>query len=315
MPLYNCELCNYNTHILTHYNKHIITKKHIKRVEEIGGIEKELNSNEIMNTNEHEMNTNEHEMNTNDPSEFQCIYCFQDFNTKPSLRRHQLHYCKWNIDYKALYKKEKKEWKKESFKVRLEAEKEKELIRKEWMKDIKKMNSELGKIRNEWQDEKKDLYKKIEKLIDKAGDTTNNNIILNNYGKEDLEHIDYKYISNIFKEYKAPGQMIIKVIKDVHFNDQVPENKNIQYPNKKENKVKVFKEGKWLYEDKNDAINDLVDSKYIIIDTHYDEYREELNNIAQYKYDKFRFGYDNDNEQILNNLRKDCEYLLLNNRD
>ena len=109
--------------------------------------------------------------------------------------------------------------------------------------------------------------------------------------------------------------MIIKVIKDVHFNDQVPENKNIQYPNKKENKVKVFKEGKWLYEDKNDAITDLVDSKYIIIDTHYDEYREELNNIAQYKYDKFRFGYDNDNEQILNNLRKDCEYLLLNNRD
>ena len=311
MVVYNCELCNYNTKLKTDYNKHIRTKKHIKKIEEIGGNEKELKSNEIMSQKEPLMSQNEPQMSQKEPSEFQCIYCFQEFSTKANLRRHELHRCKEYLDYKALYKKEKKE----TFKVRLEAEKEKELIMKEWMKDIKKINSEWGKIRNEWQNEKKDLYKKIEKLIDKAGDTTNNNIILNNYGKENIDHIDYKYISNIFKEYKAPGQMIIKVIKDVHFNDQVPENKNIQYPNKNENKVKVFKEGKWMYEDKNDTINDLVDSKYIIIDTHYDEYREELNNIAQYKYDKFRSGYDNNNEQILNNLRKDCEYLLLNNRD
>ena len=32
MPKYHCECCNYNTIILTHYKKHLKTKKHLEKL-------------------------------------------------------------------------------------------------------------------------------------------------------------------------------------------------------------------------------------------------------------------------------------------
>ena len=41
-----------------------------------------------------------------------------------------------------------------------------------------------------------------------------------------------------------------KLIEEIHFNDEKPENKNIMIPNKKENLVKVFQGDKWIYKNK-----------------------------------------------------------------
>ena len=60
------------------------------------------------------------------------------------------------------------------------------------------------------------------------------------------------------------------MIEAIHFNDEKPENKNIMLPNKKENLVKIFQGDKWVYKNKSETISDLVDSKYTIIDEHYD---------------------------------------------
>ena len=67
-------------------------------------------------------------------------------------------------------------------------------------KKIKNIEELLEDQQKQHDREKKLLYKQIEKLLDKVGNTTNiqhnniesniqNNIILNNYGKEDLSHI------------------------------------------------------------------------------------------------------------------------------
>ena len=32
MPEYHCDTCDYTTNILTHYNKHLRTKKHVDRI-------------------------------------------------------------------------------------------------------------------------------------------------------------------------------------------------------------------------------------------------------------------------------------------
>lgn len=286
MPLYNCECCNYNTKLKHDYNKHLNTRKHLRKKWELeGGLKGNsegiqiydlMNINEHkMNINEHKKNTNEHKININKSKKFKCNYCFHKFNTKPSLRRHELHYCKENRDYKTLLFKAEKE--------------------------------------------KKELFKQIEKLIDKAGNktittyNTQNNIVLNSYGKENLEHITDEYKMEILQKY-APIRMIPKLIRDIHFNDAIPENKNIVYPNKKENKLKVFKEGKWLYEDKSDTINDLIDGKYNIIDEHYDKHSYELNDIKQCRYSKFRNLYDDNNKAVTEELQEQCEYILLNSR-
>ena len=100
--------------------------------------------------------------------------------------------------------------------------------------------SEKKNLIEQHQKEKEMLYKHIDKLLEKVGHTTNNiqnNIILNNFGKEDLSHIN-----NDFKAYllKGPWTMIPRMIEKVHFDDKKPENKNILLPNKKEPYVKVF---------------------------------------------------------------------------
>ena len=67
------------------------------------------------------------------------------------------------------------------------------------------------------------------------------NIQLNNYGSEDLSHITNQLKTEMIK---MPYGMISKMIEHVHFNDEVPENKNIMITNSRDNKLKIYKNNK-----------------------------------------------------------------------
>jgi hypothetical protein len=255
-----------------------------------------------MNTNEHKKNTNEHKMNTNEHSigtqmntdehkmntkSHKCSFCENTFNTRASARRHEKHYCRENPDFvdKIIDAKNSK--------IKL-----------------------LQKEKEKWEQEKQELYKQVSTLLDKVGDTTNiqnNTIILNNYGSEDLSHITDKVKTEFLN---IPYCAIPKMIEAIHFNDEKPENKNIMLPNKKENLVKIFEGNKWVYKSKNDTITDLVDSKYTIIDDHYEELSSENKVPGNVKttFKKFRKFYDDGDEEMINKLKKECELVLLNNR-
>ena len=103
------------------------------------------------------------------------------------------------------------------------------------------------------------------------------------------------------------------MIERVHFNKKKPENKNIKFPNKKENKLKVFKDGKWIFKDKKATITELVDTNYNIIDDHY----EDIGIYSHYtnkSYINFQKLYDNNDKDLHNQVSIDCELILLNNR-
>ena len=108
--------------------------------------------------------------------------------------------------------------------------------------------------------------------------------------------------------------MIPKLIEEVHFNDQKPENKNIVLTNKNDNKIKIFTGSKWIYKNKNETIKDLVDGKYFILDTHYDRVFEKLDEKNKEVYSKFRDTYDDKDNKIFDELKSACELILLNNR-
>ena len=99
--------------------------------------------------------------------------------------------------------------------------------------------------------EKEIMQKQIELLLDKVGDTmnitTNQHIVLNCYGNEDLTHISKNFKLELLK---IPYVMIPKLIKEVHFNQNIPQNNNIYLPNKKEPYVKIFEGQNWVYKDK-----------------------------------------------------------------
>ena len=168
---------------------------------------------------------------------------------------------------------------------------------------------------NDWKKEKASLYEKIDELIGKVGVTNNiqNNIIINNYGEEDLSHITDKIMNELVK---IPYGAIPKLIESVHFNDKKPENHNIILPNKKENLCQVYDNNRWVYKSRDQAINDLIDSKYMILDNHYDIIKNTttISGSVKNSYSKFRKYYDNGDEELVKELQKECDLVLLNHR-
>jgi hypothetical protein len=244
---------------------------------------KVMSQNEpIMSQNEPIMSQNEPIMSQNEPimsqeiNKYKCDFCEIYFKTHANKRKHEIHRCKENPNFMD--------------------------------KMIKIKNNKIKNLEKE----KKELCKKVSMLLEKVGDTNiQNNIILNNYGKEDLSHITDAIKTALLK---IPYGAIPKLIEKVHFNDAKPENKNIMLPNKNENLVKVFVGDKWVYKDKTETITNLVDSKYMIIDDHFEDNNNKLPRYISREFIKFKKYYDDSDKDMVENLKKDCELVLLNNR-
>ena len=302
MPLYKCEICNFSSNIKQHYKRHTNTKKHRnnlidinKHINEIGVI---IQNNPCLIQNNPVNPQNNPLIIQNNPSAnsqklFKCDFCPKMFTLHSNKRRHEIHRCRDNPDFmdKIVDAKNNK------------------------IKTLQKDKEALEKDKELLQNEKAILYKQVSSLLDKVGDTTNiqNNIILNNYGKEDLSHITDTLKTELLS---APYGAIPKMIEAIHFNDQKPENKNIVLPNKKENLIKVFEGDKWIYKNKNDTITDLVDSKYSIIDDHYDNLdgHSSVHPHIKTTFTKFKKYYENSDIEMVDTLRNQCELVLLNNR-
>ena len=280
MVLYNCECCNFASNLKSNYNRHLKTKKHIdnntKYVISMVKSQKEPEKSQ-KEPEKSQKEPEKSQSNSCDENKFYCEFCFELFNTFANKRRHELHRCKQT-----------------------------NLIIKSKINTLEK--------------DKKELQKTIHKLIDKAGNTTINNIKstqnnqqnikLNNYGSEDLSHITDFFKTNLLS---LPHGMIPKMIEAVHFNSDKPENKNILLPNKKDNKMKVFSGDKWVYKDKTETIDDLMDGKYFIMDTHYETICNTTDkNFTLFK--RFQALFDKRNKMIVDTQKKECELLLLNNR-
>ena len=306
MPLYMCQICNFSTKLKSNYTQHLNTKKHAHNLNLQN--ENENNDGNILESSSkcpqfpsillnlskkvpqkmskiEEVSSKSEEkcqktIKANSKL-FVCEYCNRGFSRNDNLKRHLNTKCSSNQNnniYKQLF-----------------LETRKQLI-----------------------EEKNELKKQIDILLTKVGNTTyiNNskntqNIQLNSYGNEDLSHITDSFKTNLLK---GPFGMIPKMIEAVHFNNEKPENQNISYPNKKENKIKIFTEGKWVYRNKNDAICDIVDGKYFILDSHYESVCEQLNEKNKKIYADFRTSYDEHDKILLETLKSQCELTLLNNR-
>ena len=204
-----------------------------------------------------------------------CNYCGSVFTTFAHKRRHERYRCN-----------------------DIEAIKKRKILDHE--KEIKEL--------------KKEHKLTIELLLSKVGTTniittnTTNNLNINSYGKEDMSHISDAFKTQMLS---TPYNMIPKMIEQVHFNDNKPENKNILLPNKKENKIKIFTNNKWTYRSKDDILNDLIDGKYFIMDTHYETICDKIKNR---KYETFRGKYEGKDKEVLDLIKKESEMVILNNR-
>jgi len=137
-----------------------------------------------------------------------------------------------------------------------------------------------------------------------------NNIQINNFGNEDTSYLTDTYKTQLLK---TPFSAIPKLIEDIHFNKEKPENRNIMIVNKRDNKVKIHKDGRWVYKDKKKTLQGLMDEKYNILDDHYDVVNEDLDNFSKKRYENFQIKYDENDKCLVETMKNDIDIIIFNN--
>lgn len=120
-----------------------------------------------------------------------------------------------------------------------------------------------------------DMWKYLCKTQPINNTNSNNTINSNNqininivaHGKEDISYLTKDFLTHCVKDITAEG--IPKLIEQVHFNDQVPENQNIRIVSNKQNLMKTFNGEKWNMISKNTALDNMIIKGRNIAFKHY----------------------------------------------
>ena len=227
-------------------------------------------------------------------AEIKCKFCNKTFLRKDSLPRH-LKTCK----------EKKKD----------DEEKNNLLNLVEMLNEQMKEQSEQMKKKDE-QMKKKD--EQITELIKKAGIQNSNitqniqqNIKLVAYKETDMSHLteqDYLYCLN------RSNMCIPNLIKKIHFNPKKPENHNIYISNIKNKYVMIYDGKKWNLENRNDAIDELIDNNESVLEQQLEEWIE---NGKQYPdiMKKFnRYLEKKEKDTVINKIKEEIKLILFNNR-
>lgn len=111
-----------------------------------------------------------------------------------------------------------------------------------------------------------------------TNNTTNNIIVLRAFGNETHHHISDEFLSrNILKELNG----VKALIKEIHFSDEAPENKNVRLKSSKRKKVEVFKgdDSKWEVVSANEATETMINNASKLMSAFYYNLDGPLNDI------------------------------------
>ena len=180
------------------------------------------------------------------------------------------------------------------------------------------MSNQIKLLKEEHNKREALMHKGLLKALEKVGNNNTQNtyikeqnIILNNYGNENLDYITTNYLKNLLK---IPFSAVPKLIKNIHFNPSYPENKNIKITNKKLPYASVFKNNKWQIRDKREVIENMVDKGFNILDMQFEKEKEELQNTKYSKYKIFQQKFEDENKELKKQLSKDTVLTILNSK-
>ena len=157
--------------------------------------------------------------------EYSCDYCNRNYKHKYHLTRH-LKTCK---------------------------------IRKE-KDEIKSLEEEMEEMRSEIQRLKKEKVLTVNNTNcnNTTTNVTNVNIMLNDYGEENVNFLKHSKYKQIIKHVLGNGVLgLQQYIKYKYCNPHQPENFTIKYTNKKRNDLFIRSNNEWTTRDKNEVMDEL----------------------------------------------------------
>jgi len=142
----------------------------------------------------------------------------------------------------------------------------------------------------------------------------NNNINspIKEFGKEDLQHLTDEILNKVIE---CPQTGILKLIKQIHFNKNIPQNQNINMTNKKETYVEVFNGKEWEKQDKKIAIQNMITSKKDIMDDYMEEKTEKnlISSFIKDNYERFSEMLDTYVRESLNHYDDNVKLRIARN--
>ena len=142
--------------------------------------------------------------------------------------------------------------------------------------------------------------------------TTNNNlhVHINSFGNENLDYITNDFIHGcVNRIYES----VPTIVEKMHFDPAHPENHNFKIPNKKLPHASVMSEDqKWKLMDRQEAINNMIDKGYNIIDSQFREDPSKFSESKRRHYRRFQENYDTEDKDTMKRIRSDVELVVLN---
>ncbi len=234
-------------------------------------------------------------------STFCCSYCNKKLVNKYSLLRHINENCK--------IKKSIDEEKENTFKKLLERDEQREKEINELKKQNKILMDKIDKLINMKCNSKQSKIINNNQKI--TNNTQNNNIMIVNFGKEDLKIIDEReFYDKIVKINKISGVKIPdEILKIIHFNPKYPQLSNIYISDINREKCMVYEDGQWKLSNI-DNIPQIIDKICLFTKDQIDFLREKypnnkslndrLNTIEKYN--------NKIDDEYIQDLREDDEY-------
>jgi hypothetical protein len=144
------------------------------------------------------------------------------------------------------------------------------------------------------------------------GSQTNNNlhVHINSFGNENLDYITNDFIHGcVNRIYES----VPTIVEKMHFDPAHPENHNFKIPNKKLPHASVMSEDqKWKLMDRQEAINNMIDKGYNIIDSQFREDPSKFSESKRRHYRRFQENYDTEDKDTMKRIRSDVELVVLN---
>ena len=279
-----CEKCGkefaYNSLFNKHLNKKIPCDK-------ITTLDKHTSAEllKIYNSHVHKI-----KQKINKSNNKQCYFCYNTYATKVTLKTHLNKSCK---------EKKKLETEKEKIKSKYDTIKLKELLNK-----TKKNNKNNKNIINNTQN-----------ITNNITNITNNltlQLQVKTFGKEDLSHItleDYKKCL----EKRFPG--LFEYIKLVHFNKNAPQNHNILLTNERSKFIKVYREGKFKREYKDEIIEDILNNNMFRLEEKAEELKNSVGNRIIKEHNEFKKIYYKNDKNIIKRNMETVENMILDDKE
>ena len=270
MENYVCPRCNYMTNKISHLKNHLNRKFICKPIYTDISVEEICNEYNIKFEKKNHFDQLKYDSNKN--NKYICHYCNQKLSTKSNLRRH-IKTCKKNISCLKIQELENK------------------------IKNIENnICVNITNNQNNYNYDNSNTYNQT------------NNIIINNYGSENLSYITPE---KMLKLISPPYSSIKKLNSLIHLNDEHPENHNLVITNLNGKYLHVRKNEKWIKCFKKDILPSIVLDSYDKLDDFFAEHKDNIPLNLIKRIEMFQDKFE-ENEKIRKKICNDVELLLFN---